>query len=106
MSARVFVDGLPPTVRPQDLVELLAPFGTVERIDLRDNAAAIRYAFVDMAPDRAAGEAERGLNRSRFQGHTISVLKVDGGGMSGQHGSVAAQTEGIGPATDPPRSAR
>ena len=78
--SRVFVDGLPATVRPQDLVTLLAPFGAVERVDLRDNATAIRYAFVDMTPDRAAGEAERTLNRSRFQGRTISVLKAAGGG--------------------------
>ncbi|ALA60359.1 RNA recognition motif domain-containing protein [Nitrospira moscoviensis] len=81
--SRVFVDGLPATVRPQDLVALLAPFGAVERVDLRDNATAVRYAFVDMTPDRAAGEAERTLNRSRFQGRTISVLKVEGGSAGG-----------------------
>lgn len=76
MSARLFVDGLGLTVSRTDISSLLSPFGTIEEIDLRENAVAMRYAFVDFVSPDAAAEAERRLNRTRFLGRTISVLHI------------------------------
>jgi len=76
MPARLFIDGLPATTSSEDLLTMLAPFGTVVRIDLKDNAAVLRYASVEMAAETAAAEATRRLNHTRYRGRTISVVMV------------------------------
>jgi len=76
MTNRVFVDGLPTSVSPEEIASLLDRFGPVERIELRQSSPE-SYAFVDLVSDQAAAQAERELNLSTFRGRTLCVLALD-----------------------------
>jgi len=56
---RIFVGNVPFTATEEDLVQLFAPYGTVNRTMLatdRDTGRPRGFAFVEM-PDSAAGQA-------------------------------------------------
>jgi len=61
----IFVENMAFSVTEQDLRELFAPYGVVERINLiidRETGRPRGFGFVEMADDKAAQAAMGGLN--------------------------------------------
>jgi RNA recognition motif-containing protein len=61
----IFVGNMAFSVTEQDLRELFAPYGVVERINIitdRETGRPRGFGFVEMADDRAAQAAITGLN--------------------------------------------
>jgi RNA recognition motif. (a.k.a. RRM, RBD, or RNP domain) len=64
------------TVTEQDLRELFAPYGVVDRINLltdRETGRPRGFGFVAMADDKAAQAAIAGLQGTDFAGRTLHV---------------------------------
>jgi RNA recognition motif-containing protein len=72
----IFVGNLAFTVTEQDVRELFAPYGVVDRINLitdRETGRLRGFGFVEMADDRAAQAAIAGLNGKEMAGRALNV---------------------------------
>src|SRR5215475_2979967 len=73
---QIFVGNLAFTVTEQDVRELFAPYGVVDRISLitdRETGRPRGFGFVEMADDRAAQAAITGLHGKEVAGRTLNV---------------------------------
>ena len=73
----MFVGNLAFTVTEQDLRELFAPYGVVDRISFitgrRETGRPRGFGFVEMADDKAAQAAIAGLQGKDFAGRILNV---------------------------------
>ena len=72
----IFVGNLAFTVTEQDVRELFAPYGVVERINLitdRETGRPRGFGFVEMADDQAARAAITALNGKELAGRALNV---------------------------------
>jgi RNA recognition motif-containing protein len=72
---KLFISGLPFRTTEQQIVELLAPFGSAESIDMARDSKTKRFrgfCFVEM-PDEAAQAAIASLNGSEYARSTLKV---------------------------------
>ena len=75
----IFVGNLAFTVTEQDVRELFAPYGVVDRINLitdRETGRPRGFGFVEMADDQAAQEAIRALNGQELAGRALNVSEA------------------------------
>jgi len=75
-AVNIFVGNLAFTVTEQDVRELFAPYGVVDRINLitdRETGRLRGFGFVEMADDRAAQAAIAGLNGKELAGRALNV---------------------------------
>ena len=75
----IFVGNLAFTVTEQDVRELFAPYGVVDRINIitdRETGRPRGFGFVEMADDQAAQEAIRALNGKELAGRTLNVSEA------------------------------
>ena len=84
MGSKLFLEGLPPSFSTQQLMDLLAPFGTVlSALVMIDPAGeSLRMGKVEMSTPREAERAIQKLHRSHLQGKLLlriqaSRTKVD-----------------------------
>ena len=73
---QIFVGNLAFTVTEQDVRELFAPYGVVERITLmtdRETGRPRGFGFVEMADDTAAQAAITALNGQELAGRALNV---------------------------------
>ena len=72
----IFVGNMAFSVTEQDLRELFAPYGVVERINIitdRETGRPRGFGFVEMADDKAAQAAIAALNGQDLAGRTLTV---------------------------------
>jgi RNA recognition motif-containing protein len=72
----IFVGNMAFSVTEQDLRDLFAPYGVVERINIitdRETGRPRGFGFVEMADDRAAQAAITGLHGREVAGRTLHV---------------------------------
>jgi len=72
----IFVGNLAFTVTEQDLRELFAPYGVVDRINLitdRETGRPRGFGFVEMADDKAAQSAMTGLQGKELAGRALNI---------------------------------
>jgi RNA recognition motif-containing protein len=72
----IFVGNLAFTVTEQDVRELFAPYGVVDRINLitdRETGRPRGFGFVEMADDKAAQAAITELNGKELAGRALNV---------------------------------
>jgi len=72
----IFVGNMAFSVTEEDLRELFAPYGVVERINIitdRETGRPRGFGFVEMADDRAAQAAITGLHGKEVAGRTLNV---------------------------------
>lgn len=72
----IFVGNMAFSVTEQDLRELFAPYGVVDRINLiidRETGRPRGFGFVEMADDKAAQAAITGLNGKELAGRALNV---------------------------------
>ena len=75
----IFVGNLAFTVTEQDVRELFAPYGVVDRINLitdRETGRPRGFGFVEMADDQAAQAAITALHGQELAGRTLNVSKA------------------------------
>ena len=73
---QIFVGNLAFTVTEQDVRELFAPYGVVDRINLitdRETGRPRGFGFVEMADNHAAEEAIQALNGKELAGRALHV---------------------------------
>ena len=73
---QIFVGNLAFTVTEQDVRELFAPYGVVDRINLitdRETGRPRGFGFVEMADDQAAQAAMTALNGQELAGRALNV---------------------------------
>src|SRR5499425_3618096 len=73
---QIYLGNLAFTVTEQDVRELFAPYGVVDRINLltdRETGRPRGFGFVEMADDRAAQAAIAGLHGKEVAGRTLNV---------------------------------
>src|SRR5262249_52163024 len=73
---QIFVGNLAFTVTEQDVRELFAPYGVVDRITLitdRETGRPRGFGFVEMADDKAAQAAMTALNGQELAGRALNV---------------------------------
>src|SRR5215475_15504992 len=73
---QIFVGNLAFTVTEQDVRELFAPYGVVDRITLitdRETGRLRGFGFVEMADDQAAQAAIAALNGQELAGRPLNV---------------------------------
>jgi RNA recognition motif-containing protein len=73
---QIFVGNLAFTVTEQDVRELFAPYGVVDRVNLitdRETGRLRGFGFVEMADDQAAREAMTALNGKELAGRALNV---------------------------------
>ncbi len=76
----IFVGNLAFTIREQDLRELFAPYGVVDRINLltdRETGRPRGFGFVEVADDKAAQAAIAGLQGKDFPAVSSMSMKPD-----------------------------
>jgi cold-inducible RNA-binding protein len=72
----IFVGNIAFSVTEQDLRELFAPYGVVDRISLitdRETGRPRGFGFVEMADDTAAQAAMKALNGKEVAGRALNV---------------------------------
>ena len=72
----MFLGNLAFTVTEQDVRELFAPYGEVERITLmtdRETGRPRGFGFIEMADDKAAQAAIAALNGQELAGRALNV---------------------------------
>ncbi len=72
----IFVANIAFSVTEQDLRELFAPYGVVDRITLitdRETGRPRGFGFVEMADDTAAQAAMKALNGKEVAGRALNV---------------------------------
>jgi cold-inducible RNA-binding protein len=75
-SSEILVGNLAFTVTEQDVRELFAPYGVVDRINLitdRETGRPRGFGFVEMADDKAAQAAMTALNGQELAGRALNV---------------------------------
>jgi cold-inducible RNA-binding protein len=75
----IFVGNMAFSVTEQELRDLFAPYGVVERINIitdRETGRPRGFGFVEMADDRAAQAAIMGLNGKEVAGRTLNVSEA------------------------------
>jgi RNA recognition motif-containing protein len=89
----IYVGNCPFSVTEEQLQELFATYGEVERVNIitdRDTGRPRGFAFVEMADSSAAQEAIKGLNGTDLGGRDLKVNearpKREGGGGGGGGG--------------------
>jgi len=89
----IYVGNCPFSVTEEQLQELFATYGEVERVNIitdRDTGRPRGFAFVEMADASAAQEAIKGLNGTDLGGRDLKVNearpKREGGGGGGGRG--------------------
>jgi cold-inducible RNA-binding protein len=94
MARKLYVGNLPYETGEQDLQELFATAGSVERVNVMRDMATGRargFAFVEMASDEDAQKAISALNNTQYGGRNLTVNearpKPQGGGGFGGGGS-------------------
>jgi cold-inducible RNA-binding protein len=73
---QIFVGNLAFTVTEQDVRELFAPYGVVDRINLitdRETGRLRGFGFVEMADDQAAQSAITALHGQELAGRALNV---------------------------------
>jgi RNA recognition motif-containing protein len=73
---QIYLGNLAFTVTEQDVRELFAPYGVVDRINLitdRETGRPRGFGFVEMADDTAAQAAIAALNGQDLAGQTLTV---------------------------------
>src|SRR5262245_31237784 len=73
---QIYLGNLAFTVTEQDVRELFAPYGVVERINLmtdRETGRPRGFGFVEMADDQAAQAAMAALNGQDLAGRTLTA---------------------------------
>lgn len=73
---QIFVGNLAFTVTEQDVRDLFAPYGVVDRINLitdRETGRLRGFGFVEMADDQAAQAAIAALNGQELAGRVLNV---------------------------------
>ena len=73
---QIFVGNLAFTATEQDVRELFAPYGVVDRINIitdRETGRPRGFGFVEMADDHAAQQAIRALNGKELAGRALNV---------------------------------
>jgi cold-inducible RNA-binding protein len=90
MARKLYVGNLPYETGEQDLQELFASAGSVERVNVMRDMATGRargFAFVEMASDEDAQKAISALNNTQYGGRNLTVNearpKPQGGGSFG-----------------------
>jgi RNA recognition motif-containing protein len=106
-KGNVFVGNLPPNFPDERLAETFDPFGIVlSAIVARDpsTGARLRYGFVDIATERAAGKAIEALDGREIDGCKLNVKPRDkaakkpaGSSVSRKPPARAARADGRGP---------
>lgn len=76
MGSKLFLDGLPPLFSTQQLMDLLAPFGTVlSALVMIDPAGeSLRIGKVEMSTPQEAERAMQKLHRSHVQGRLLLAV--------------------------------
>ena len=72
----IFVGNMAFSITKQDLRELFAPYGVVDRINIitdRETGRPRGFGFVEMADDRAAQAAMTALNGKEVGGRALNV---------------------------------
>ena len=91
----IYVGNCPFSVTEEQLQELFATYGEVERVNIitdRDTGRPRGFAFVEMADSGAAQEAIKGLNGTDLGGRDLKVNEArpkrdsGGGGRGGGGG--------------------
>ena len=75
-AVNIFVGNIAFSVTEQDLRELFAPYGVVDRISLitdRETGRPRGFGFVEMADDTAAKAAIAGLQGTELAGRALNV---------------------------------
>jgi RNA recognition motif-containing protein len=78
-SVNIFVGNLAFSVTEQDVRELFAPYGVVDRINLitdRETGRPRGFGFVEMADDTAAQAAIAALHGQELAGRTLNVSEA------------------------------
>jgi RNA recognition motif-containing protein len=73
---QIFVGNLAFTVTEQDVRELFAPYGVVDRVNLitdRETGRPRGFGFVEMADDKAAQAAITALNGQELAGRALNI---------------------------------
>ena len=71
---RIVVDHLTVPITEDDLQQLFAPYGAVERVQiLADQATGQAQGFVEMPEATAAQAAMDDLQGTRFKGQTLTI---------------------------------
>ena len=94
---QIYVGNLAFTATEQDVRELFAPYGVVDRVNLitdRETGRPRGFGFVEMADAHAAQEAIQALNGQELAGRTLNVNEArpreerrpSGGGPRGEGG--------------------
>jgi RNA recognition motif-containing protein len=93
MARKLYVGNMPYETGEQDLQELFASAGTVEKVSVMRDMATGRargFAFVEMASDEDAQNAINTLNNYAYNGRNLTVNeakpKTPGGGGFGGGG--------------------
>jgi arginine/serine-rich splicing factor 1/9 len=72
-SFRVYVGGLPESVRRSDILDMFERYGKIRRVEIKD-ARPPYYAFIEYYKDRDAEDAVRKLDNEKLMG---SILRVE-----------------------------
>lgn len=91
MARKLYVGNLPYETGEQDLQELFASAGSVEKVNVMRDMATGRargFAFVEMASDEDAKKAITALNNYQYGGRNLTVNEArpkpqGGGGFGG-----------------------
>lgn len=77
MTARLYIDNLPPSIREEDLDQMFSMYGRVQYLYLQgewEAPASSRFAFVDFHTEREATNALEGLRDAVLGGRKINVV--------------------------------
>ena len=95
MATNIYVGNLPWGATTDDLVQLFAPYGTVEKTQIitdRETGRSRGFGFVEMSTEADANKAIEALNNSPYSGRplTVNIAKPresrGGGGGGGGYG--------------------
>lgn len=77
MTARLYIDNLPPSIREEDLDQMFSMYGRVEYLYLQgewEASATSRFAFVDYVTEREAMNALDNMRDMIVGGRKINVV--------------------------------
>ncbi len=76
MATNIYVGNLPWGATTDDLVQLFAPYGTVEKTQIitdRETGRSRGFGFVEMSSEEDANKAIEALNNSPYSGRPLTV---------------------------------
>jgi RNA recognition motif-containing protein len=77
MTARLYIDNLPPSIREEDLDQMFSMYGRVQYLYLQgewEASPTSRFAFVDFVTEREATSALEGTRDLVLGGRRINVM--------------------------------